>query len=218
MIFKKGADMEPVKQHYKNLSENLIREFSKRNIECKYFEDSRMLIDYLKTILPENAVVSWGGSMTLNETGVSDFLKSGKFKALDRAKASGPEEQHKIYREALSADYYFMSSNAVTMDGKLVNIDATGNRVAALCYGPDYVIVIAGMNKIVRDEEAAISRIKNYACPVNAIRISRNTPCSKTGKCSDCLGNTICSHTVVTRNVYPEGRIKLFLVGDSFGY
>ena len=210
--------MEPVKQNYKNLSENLFKEFSKRNMEFKYFENSEALINYLKTLIPENSVVSWGGSMTLSETGVSDFLKSGKFKALDRSKASSPEEHHKIYHDALSADYYFMSSNAVTMDGKLVNIDATGNRVAALCYGPENVVVIAGMNKVVRDEETAISRIKNYACPVNAIRISRNTPCSKTGKCSDCLGNTICSHTVITRYVYPEGRIKLFLVGDNYGY
>jgi len=210
--------MEPVKQNYKNLSENLIREFSKRNMDCRYFEDSRTLVDYLKTLVPENSVVSWGGSMTLNEAGVSDFLKSGKFKTLDRATASSPEEQHRIFHEALNSDFYFMSSNAVTMDGKLVNIDATGNRVAALCYGPENVVVIAGMNKVVRDEEAAVSRIKNYASPVNAIRISRNTPCSKTGKCSDCLGNTICSHTVITRNVYPEGRIKLFLVGEVLGY
>lgn len=210
--------MEPVKQYYKNVSENLTREFGKRNIEALYFEDSEKLIDYLKNLLPENAVVSWGGSMTLKETGVSDFLKSGKFKALDRDSASGPEELHRIFHEALNSDYYFMSSNAVTMDGKLVNIDATGNRVAALCYGPDNVIVIAGMNKVVRDEEAAVSRIKNYASPVNAIRISRNTPCSKTGKCADCLGNTICSQTVITRNSLFEGRIKLLLVGDVYGY
>ena len=210
--------MEPVKQYYKNLSESLAKEFSKRNIETRYFEDCEVLLDYLKKLLPENTVVSWGGSMTLGETGVADFLKSGKFKILDRAAAAGPEDRHRIFREALSADYYFMSSNAITMDGKLVNIDATGNRVAALCYGPDNVIIVAGMNKVVKDEEAAVSRIKNYASPINTIRISRNTPCSKTGKCADCLGDTICSHTVITRNSFPEGRIKLLLVGGVFGY
>ncbi len=111
-----------------------------------------------------------------------------------------------------------MSSNAITMDGKLVNIDGNGNRVAALIYGPENVIVIAGMNKVVKDEADAISRIRNYASPVNTVRLSKNTPCAVTGKCSNCLGNTICGHTVVTRNSAFKGRIKVLLIGDSFGY
>ncbi len=210
--------MEPVKQYYKNTADSLIREFGKRNIEASYFEDSSSMLSYIRELLPANALVSWGGSMTLKETGTADFLRSGKFRTLDRDSVSGAEELHKVFHQALSCEYYFMSSNAVTMDGKLVNIDATGNRVAALCYGPDNVIVIAGMNKVVKDEEAAVSRIKNYASPVNAVRLSRNTPCSKTGMCADCLGNTICSHTVITRNSIAEGRIKVLLVGEILGY
>ena len=211
--------MEPLKNYYKNVSENLIKEFKKRNIEALYFENKEELLDYLKKLVPENALVSWGGSMTLNETGAADYLKSGRFRTLDRGKASNPEELHKVFHEALSCEYYFMSSNAVTMDGKLVNIDATGNRVAALCYGPENIIVIAGMNKVVRDEDDAVTRIKNYATPVNALRLSRKTPCSITGKCSDCLGSsTLCSQTVITRNSHIEGRIKVLLVGETYGY
>ena len=210
--------MGPVKNYYKNVSENLIKEFKKRNIEALYFEDKEGLLHYLEELLPEKAVVSWGGSMTLKETGTSELLKSGKYMVLDRDSVSGPDELHRIFHEALNADYYFMGSNAITMDGKLVNIDATGNRVAALCYGPSNVIVIAGMNKVVTDEAEAVTRIKNYASPVNALRLSRDTPCSRTGKCADCLGNTICSHTVITRNSIFEGRIKVLLVGENYGY
>lgn len=211
--------MEPQKIYYEKIGVKLISEFKKRNIDSRYFKNSTELLEYLKTLIPENSVVSWGGSMTLKETGTADFLKSGKFNTLDRDNASGAEEIKKIFHEALSADYYFMSSNAVTKDGKLVNTDATGNRVAALCYGPENVIVIAGMNKVVTDEAAAIDRIRNYASPINTIRISRDTPCSKTGKCGHCLGSqSICSHTVITRNSVFEGRIKVLLIGEEYGF
>ena len=211
--------MEPHKLYYEKVSGNLLKEFKKRNMDAGYFDNRRDLLDYLTGLIPEKAVVSWGGSMTLKDTGVIEFLKSGKYKTFDRDSAKDAAELRKVFVDSLSSDYYFMSSNAVTMDGKLVNIDATGNRVAALCYGPENVIVIAGMNKVVRDETAALDRVKNYTCPLNTLRLSKNTPCSKSGKCSHCLGpESICSITVVTRKSQINGRIKVLLVGEDLGF
>jgi hypothetical protein len=112
-----------------------------------------------------------------------------------------------------------MSANAITKDGKLVNIDGNGNRVAALCYGPKHVVVIAGTNKIVSNEKAALARIKSLAAPMNAMRLSKTTPCTKTGQCAECYeAGTICSHTVITRRCSTKGRIKLLLVGENAGF
>ena len=112
-----------------------------------------------------------------------------------------------------------MSSNAVTMDGELVNIDGTGNRVACLCHGPENVILIVGMNKVVKNVEEAISRVRNIAAPPNAVRLSKNTPCSKIGRCADCQSDDcICCQTVITRRSAVQGRIKVILVGEELGY
>ena len=112
-----------------------------------------------------------------------------------------------------------MSTNAITLDGQLVNTDGTGNRVAALIYGPENVIIIAGMNKVAATLEEAESRVKNIASPPNAIRLDRNTPCALTGSCHDCFSEgCICSHTVITRRSAIKGRIKLILVGEELGY
>ena len=112
-----------------------------------------------------------------------------------------------------------MSTNASTLDGQLVNTDGTGNRVAALIYGPENVIIIAGMNKVAATLEEAESRVKNIASPPNAIRLDRKTPCALTGSCHDCFAEgCICSHTVITRRSAIKGRIKLILVGEELGY
>ena len=112
-----------------------------------------------------------------------------------------------------------MSSNAITAEGELVNIDGTGNRVGALIYGPEHVIILAGMNKVSPTLEEAVSRIKNVASPLNANRLNRNTPCAATGLCADCLSpDCIWSHTVITRKSAPEKRIKIILIGEPLGY
>lgn len=112
-----------------------------------------------------------------------------------------------------------MSSNAITLGGKLVNIDGNGNRIAALIYGPKNVIVVAGMNKVTTDEESAMKRIRNYASPVNALRLSQNTPCAATGECHDCLSDAcICCQVLVTRKSRTKNRIKVILVGEELSY
>ncbi|MCQ2603762.1 MAG: lactate utilization protein [Spirochaetia bacterium] len=206
-------------EYYKICAEQIIPMMEKRQMEAHYFETTAQVLDYLKANIPENSTVSWGGSVTLDQTGILDFLKSGRFQALDRDTAKDRRQMQEIFHQALSADYYFMSSNAITMDGKLVNIDGNGNRVAALIYGPENVIIVAGMNKVVKDEDSAMDRVKNLAAPVNAIRLKQNTLCSQTGSCGHCLNTgCICCQTVITRFSRVPGRIKVLLVGEELGF
>ena len=151
--------------------------------------------------------------MTLEDTGMLTALRHGPgITLLDRAQAKTPEETKKIYHDALSSDFYLMSTNAITKDGELVNIDGTGNRVAALIYGPEHVIVMAGMNKVAANVDEALSRVHGTATPMNCKRLGKNTPCSATGVCSDCLSpDCICNQVVITRQSGIEGRIKVIL-------
>ena len=129
------------------------------------------------------------------------------------------EKQRSEKVRVLILDVFFMSINVITLEGEFVNIDGNGNRVAALCYGPKQVVIVAGMNKVVSDVGSAVKRIKTHACPANTIRLGRDTPCAETGKCSNCLqlGVTACSMTVVTR-FCNLGRIHVILVNDNLGY
>ena len=158
--------------------------------------------------------------MTLFETGVIEFLRNGKFNFLDRYKEGlNADDIKDIFRKTFSANAYFVSSNAVTEKGELYNVDGTGNRVAAMIYGPDNVIVIVGVNKIVRDVQEAIERNKEYAAPANAKRLNRNTPCTKVGYCMDCSSSErICNDYVLIRRQGRKGRIKVIIVGKELGY
>nr|WP_302595084.1 lactate utilization protein [uncultured Cellulosilyticum sp.] len=211
--------MENQKHFYMKLAENVIAQMAKRNIEGYYVNTKEEATMKALSFLKEGMTITWGGSMTLSQIGLLDALeKKGCYNLLDRSKVSS-NEIPEIYRQAFSADTYLMSSNAITHSGELVNIDGTGNRVAALIYGPKQVIIIAGMNKIVTDEAAALDRIHNVTAPINAIRLNKKTPCALTGKCHNCLSpDCICMQTVVTRNSRDKGRIKVILVGESLGY
>lgn len=211
--------MNPKEAFYKTLGEEVVKNFNRRGFDARYVLTSQEALEEVKGMVKEGSVVSWGGAMSLEETGIKDFLKSGRFEVLDRAEANGPEEIKEIYHKALAADYYITSTNAFTRDGILVNIDGNGNRVAALCYGPENIVVITGMNKAVIDEVEAVRRIQNVASPMNVQRLDKNTPCRATGSCGDCLSpDCICSHTVSTRRSHPAGRIKVILVGEDLGY
>ena len=206
-------------EYYLACADKIIAAMKTRQMECIYFENRKDMLEYLKAVIPAKATAAWGGSMTLKDSGVIDLLRGGLCKIIDRDAAKTPEEAHKCMHQAFNADCYFLSANAITMDGKLVNIDGNGNRVAALIYGPKEVYVIAGMNKVVKDEDAAMDRIKNMAAPMNAMRLTTGAPCTKTGNCMHCKGSgTICCHTVVTRYSRHPGRIKVLLVGEELGY
>lgn len=192
----------------------------RRNFECFIVDTKEDVIKFLSQLIEKGATVACGGSMTLFECGVIDFLRSGEYNFLDRYKEGLTAQQMgEIYRQSFFSDYYLMSTNAITLDGKLVNIDGNGNRLAALMFGPENVIVIAGINKISLNEQEAIQRVRNIASPMNAKRLSKNTPCTIDGRCHDCLSDDcICSHIVVTRRHPVKGRIKVIIVKEDLGF
>lgn len=211
--------MTPKEQFYQIQAEGIIKKLQQRNMTgfyCKTSEEAKILAIEL---MESSSSISWGGSETINEIGLLDELKKHNYTLVDRRNANSPEEIRQTYLNAFDVDYYLMSSNAITLNGELVNIDGTGNRVAALIYGPRNVIVIAGMNKVVTDEQAAVARIRNFATPPNALRIKVDSPCSKTGKCSDCTHeHCLCCQIVTTRFSRLPKRIKVILVGETLGY
>ena len=208
----KWVDEQKIKRTMENLEKN--------NIESYFVEDNSALIEKISKFVKEGDTVSVGGSMTLFETGVIEFLRNGKFNFLDRYEQGlNGNDIKDIFRKTFSADAYFVSSNAVTEKGELYNVDGNGNRVAAMIYGPDNVIVIVGVNKIVRDVQEAIERKKEYAAPANAKRLNRNTPCTKVGHCMDCSSSErICNDYVLIRRQGQKGRIKVIIVGKELGY
>ena len=211
--------MSPKKQAYENMAKTVIGNFERRGIEGYYCEDAKAAVAKACSLMEEGSVVSWGGSMTLTETGMMDALKEGKYKLIDRAVAKTEQEKREIYAKTVMADYYFMSSNAITLDGELVNIDGNGNRVACLITGPANVIILAGMNKLVSSIDEGIDRVHNFAAPPNGVRLSCKTPCALTGICGDCYSpDCMCCEVVITRKSKVPGRIKVILIGEEFGY
>lgn len=210
---------EAKKQYYENVASTIIANLEKRRMEGYYCEDRAAAVAKVKELIAPGASVAWGGSMTLNESGVMDLIRTGDYQVLDRDQAVTPEEKKEMFGKIGTCDYFLMSTNAITLNGELVNIDGRGNRVSYLCFGPDHVIVVAGMNKLVTDVEAGIQRTRNMASPPNALRLNRKTPCAVTGRCGDCLSpDCICAQTVITRCSMVPGRIKVVLVGEELGY
>lgn len=208
-----------MQRFYQQQSNTIIQNLKRRNMDAYYCDTSAEAVTLALDLVKEGSTISFGGSMTLNETGMMAALKDGDYKLLDRSTAKTPEEVRAIYLKSFDADTYFMSSNALSLDGQLVNIDGRGNRVSALIYGPRQVIVMLGMNKVESTVEDAINRVQNFAAPPNAMRLERNTPCRKTGFCHDCqTDDCICSNTVITRRSNEEGRIKVILIGEVLGY
>lgn len=207
---------------YKSQAEEIIKNLKKRNMAGTYFEKVEQAVASILNLIPDGSVVGLGGSESIIESGLVDALRKKDIKLLDRYKEGvSSEEVWEMRKQGMLADIYVASSNAVTLDGKLVNMDGIGNRVAALIFGPDKVILLVGMNKVVKNLEEAVARIKNYVAPRNAIRVNINTPCSKRGFCQEphCVPpHRICSQLVITESSMLPDRIKLFLVGEELGY
>lgn len=211
--------MLPLKEYYQKQAQTIISHLEKRNMEGYYCSDSESAVKKALSLMDEGSTVAWGGSMTLSESGMMDALKTSSLTLWDRDTATSAEERTAMHRQAFSANYYLMSSNAITLDGQLVNIDGTGNRVAALAYGPDHIIMLVGMNKVCTTLDEALKRIRNMAAVPNTIRLGMKTPCSSTGRCHDCLSpDCVCSHTIITRYNRIPNRIKVILIGESLGY
>lgn len=201
------------------LSNNVIKNLEKRNMEGYYFEDSKSCVSAIINMIPEGSKISWGGSMTLEETGLMDALRQKDYNLIDRTLAKNEKESRELYAKAVMSDYFFMSTNAMTYDGELVNIDGKGNRVSCLIQGPSHVFILVGRNKLTATVESAYERIRNVASPANAIRLERDLPCGLTGRCHNCLSNEcFCNQIVITRRNGQVGRIKIFLINEDLGY
>lgn len=204
---------------FETTAKTIIKNMAVRNMEGYFYENSEEAVKAILEMIPEGSSITWGGSETFKETGMLDALKKGNYHLIDRTKAATPEESRKMYGEMVMADYFFMSSNAVTLNGELVNIDGNSNRVGLLVHGPKHVFVLVGMNKLTDNAESAIERIRTYACPANAKRLNKNTPCGTLGRCGDCYSSEcMCNQIVVTRRSGHSGRIKVFFIAENLGY
>lgn len=206
------------------LKDNIL-ERTKESLESKGYEvfiveDEVKAKETLLSIIKSGSKVACGGSQTLLECGILDELRSGDYNFLDRYKAGLTDEDiKKIHREAFFSDYYLTSTNALTENGELVNLDGLGNRVAAMIYGPENVIVIAGENKITRDIDSAYNRVRNYASPINCKRLNKSTPCVRAATCLNCSNEgRICNQMVVTYRQNTPMRVKVILVKRDLGY
>lgn len=206
-------------QAFATLADTIIKHLEQRGMEGYFYEDSASCVDAILASIPEDSTISWGGSESLKESGLMERIRKGNYRLIDRDTASSPEESRRLYAEAVLSDYYLMSSNAVTLQGELINIDGRGNRVACLIHGPNHIIMVIGMNKIVTDVPAGIERVRNLAAPPNAKRLNRQTPCNATGHCGDCLSpDCMCNQIVITRRSGQKGRIKVFFIAEELGY
>jgi len=211
---------EIVKRANRAKFKTIIKNLEQRNIEGYYCDTAKDACEKAMSLIKEGSLVSWGGSVTIREIGLIDMLGSRNLRLLDAFRPPSPNEAYEHFRQTLLADYFLMSTNAITLDGKLVNIDGTGNRMAAFILGPREVLVFAGANKVAESEEDALARIKTHACPGNAARLNKEkTPCAVTGKCGDCLiQECMCCHTVITRFSRMPGRIKVLLINENLGF
>lgn len=212
--------MNPVKEYYETIAKTVIANLQKRNMEGYYAPDSKSAVELILSLMPKGSSIGYGGSMSVIDSGLMDAVKSGDYDVIDRdVKGLTKEELKEVYTKIFNADYFLMSTNAITFDGELINVDGRANRVSFLCYGPENVIMLVGMNKLVKDVDEGISRARNFAAPPNVKRLNRITPCAATGKCGDCQSkDCICCQTVITRRSLVQGRIKVVLVGETLGY
>lgn len=201
------------------LGDRIIQSLQARNMEGFYAETKEEALKIALKLIPENASVAWGGSMSIQEIGLKDAVCQGNYRVYNREEARTPEEKRVVELATYDCDYFLTSANAVSEDGMIVNIDGNANRVSAIAYGPKHVLMIVGMNKVVKNIDAAVSRARNEAAPINAQRFNLDTPCSKTGACFDCkIPDTICCQFLITRYSKHAGRIKMILVNEDLGF
>jgi hypothetical protein len=200
--------------------ERTIKALKRNNFDARFFPKASEALEELWKMIPEGATVGVGGSLTLSQIGFFDEVQRRPVKLLNPlAKGLSPEEADRIRREIFSAAFYLSSSNAITEDGKLYNIDATGNRVAAMIFGPQKVILICGANKIVKDIAEAQRRVQEWVAPMNVKRLNYKPPCGQTGVCADCSSpERICNAYVVLAKKPRRTDFIIFLVGESLGF
>ena len=198
------------------LAEKIIAGLASRNMTGYYVHSKEEALSKAIELIPEGSSVTRGGSMSVLEIGLDEVLKSGNYNYCDR-NAAADKRSAEIF--AYTADVFLGSTNAITEDGVLVNIDGNSNRVSAYAYGPKKLVLIVGMNKVAVDVDAAMKRARNEAATINVQRFGLNTPCSKTGACVNCKSpDTICCQFLITRYSRHKDRIHVILVNDNLGY
>ena len=209
---------KPLEKRFDKLGPRVAEALKRRHFEAYYCPTRQEAAKQALELIPEGSVVAWGGSETVAQLGILDTVRKTN-PVIDRDTASTQEEKIELMRKSLLCDVYLMSSNAISEDGQLFNIDGNGNRVAALVFGPKNVIIVAGMNKVTSNIDTAIERARYIAAPTNAQRFSVQTACMSTGTCGDCLSpSSVCASMLRTRICRPAGRIEVILVGEELGF
>ncbi len=214
---------KPIENYWKLRLADVKLALEANNFEVYLAEDTDhanaiVLEDLLPKLNPET--VSWGGSVTFTDSGLyKELSENSDLKVLDTFDQKLKDAQkHELRRKALLADLFIAGTNAITETGQLVNLDMVGNRVGALTFGPKWVILMIGRNKIVTNLDEAMYRIKNYVAPTNCMRLDKKTPCVKTSYCEECKGpDRICNTWTINEKSFPKGRIKVILINEDLG-
>jgi hypothetical protein len=205
----------------KKIADKVINSLAKRRMEGSYAETAQQAKGEILGMIEKGWTVFRSGTMTAAGMGLWEEIAALPGVRLIDPYVQGltPEQALALRREGLTSDLMIASSNAVTMDGRLVNLDGMGNRVAGMTFGPGKVILAVGMNKVVPDLETALSRVKHYAAPVNSIRLSLKNPCVEDGLCHDCRSEQrICNMWSIIEGHMIKGRIHVKLIGEVLGY
>ena len=211
--------MKPKTTYYSLRGKQLVENLKRRHFDAYYCRDSAEALEKALELIPAGSRVGWGGATSADQIGLLQAVKAGKYNPIDRDTAATPAERERLMKECLTADIFISGANAISIDGQMVNIDGIGNRVAAIVYGPERVIIVAGMNKVTDSLEAAIARARTVAAPINKQRFPAVAGCSATGICVDCKAEgCICNQILITRNCKPAGRIAFILVGEELGF
>ena len=210
----------PKEMRNAKLGEKMVKALEARHFEAYYCATKEEAKDLALSLIPEGSSITWGGTETIAEIGLKQALKEGNYNAYDRDDLPTMEEKQELYRKAFSMDVFLASTNAISEDGVLVNIDGTGNRVAAMTFGPKKVIVIAGMNKVAKTVEDAVVRARTVAAPINCQRFaSLKTGCNVSGACENCKSaDSICAYFSEIRISRPPKRVCVILVGEELGF
>lgn len=211
--------MTPRQIRNQKLAQKLIKNLQRCHYDTYYCPTADDVRNKVRELIPEGSSISWGGSMSIRDTGVTQMLKEGNYQVFDRDDVTTNEDKLRIYRKAFECDYYLASVNAMSEDGILVNIDGNGNRVAAITWGPEHVILVVGLNKVCQDLDAAVKRARSEAAPVNMARFNLDTPCQTDGTCHNCLSrDSICNYISIQRMSHPAGRHIVILTDENIGY
>ena len=211
--------MDVRKMRNEVLANRVVKNLESRNMEVYFVKTKEEALKKALELIPEGSSISWGGTASAKEIGLLDAVHEGNYEVYDREEAQTPELKNEIAHKALDCDFFIGSTNALAENGVMINIDGNANRVAAYAFGPKNVLLIVGMNKVVKTQEDAMSRARNEAAPINAQRFGLDTPCSKNGMCYDCKSpDCICCQILITRYSRVAKRIKVILVDENLGF